>query len=315
MPAAATDTSRSAAMSGRIVTIVRPSSMITNDSSQSSRGRGTTRCRGPQRRPQLGLAGGELVVVLHRQEARRGAVARHLHEARVEVAGQLAEQPLALDGGAAVDVLLHDEPRPLAVVLEQRPRVGVEGVGVEHARRGRIEAGRQAEVLEDHGAAVPAHRPAAAVAAGRPTTSHDSAALVRRGASPTTAASSVAPRLSRFASISVVPPPSTNRSSRPESRSASTRSPWPCAYSDGLPSSSRKRRPRASRAARRPAGTGRSRRRRHGRRAPRGSAPSVAVEVIISSGGRRPCAALDGVAARAGGCRGTSGRRPPRPAP
>ena len=47
MPAAGTDTSRSAAMSGRIVTIVRPSSMITNDSSQSSRGRGTRGCREP----------------------------------------------------------------------------------------------------------------------------------------------------------------------------------------------------------------------------------------------------------------------------
>ena len=40
MPAAGTDTPRSAAMSGSTVTIVRPSSMTTNDSSQSSRVQG-----------------------------------------------------------------------------------------------------------------------------------------------------------------------------------------------------------------------------------------------------------------------------------
>ena len=181
MPAAGTDTPRSAAMSGSTVTIVRPSSMTTNDSSQSSRGSGTKdAARGQGRARSSGWRAASSSKSFGRQEARGGPA--RAAPGRTASRGGCVSSPSSRSrwiAGARRRSFSTTNHVHSPSCCEQRPRVDVEGVGVEDARGRRIEAGRQTEVLEDHRAPVPAHGPAAAIA-GRVDHLADEAGLVRQ---------------------------------------------------------------------------------------------------------------------------------------
>src|SRR3712207_5394425 len=118
--------------------------------------------RGRQHRAQRRLRRGEVGARLDREEAPAGAVARHLEIGRGQEARELVDEAFDLDGGAAVNRLLHVEPGERIDGVE-RVEIEEKAVDAEDTDPFLIEARGEAEAFEHHRASIDARRRAAYV--------------------------------------------------------------------------------------------------------------------------------------------------------
>src|SRR5688572_275215 len=107
----------------------------------------------------------EFRVIFHREEACAGPLAWNADVTSVFLEGDFVDEALELNRLPAVHRLFDTEVRPGEV--EATERLGVEGkaIDVEDADHVRVEAARDAELLEDDGAPIDSRRNAPAIGA------------------------------------------------------------------------------------------------------------------------------------------------------